>query len=974
MRWLLIGFAVLFSITQPASAFDHGIAPATFTPSWQALSIGGGGEANNLYSLSDGKVLVSANTMGAYLRLNSGTCAGADNGGWGTDRAAPCYQQLFTQTSAPLTLTQIINLNQGVNEIDGCPSNVNDAYALYDKTLWFTTNLEAAATLPSSLRWTPTSLTTTDSGNQGVSNGTAHIIVCDPNNPQIVYVSTPAAVKASGNGLNGGATFATVTGIGTIGTVPDVLAYDGSSGASVGTCSQFSGSPSCTLHFLIFVDGAGVYETYNGGSSYTLTSSGPVTSQHQCEGGYCFSLKADQFGNFWAAIGDTHLYKYVPNGTAGGGTWSSLTPNVNHGEVGEFALDQTSSSSSTLRIVASWGDGNISVSTNGGSTWCAWSNQPFTASGAQPPWFGNANQGQASNSYLAAKDFAFDASGNLRIAGGIGVWLITSANVTCGATYLADSIGIENLVTNHIDAPLGNWLVVATWDRAFWSLTNPDAYPSDYWPDYTYSNSYGPINAGWVFDWASGNTNFFTGWATNDNTVPATTPNGGAAWSIWASLSLGTTNLGGDIAASTALNWVVVPAGASGNLQYTTDGGNTFHAATTTGMSLPISAQEGSGFHIAADRGNANTFCLIDNNEDLWASVNSGATWSKSSTALESAGIKYNDALKAVPGQAGTYYYSGGNAGGSVTTYHLWKITKTTNECDTVVDVNSNITNIFGFGYGAPLPGGNGTPTIYLYGAVSNATISSGTYNTSTGIVSLTLSAPASFSGAASVAISALTGTGAGLGSLDGSFIAASVSGTTVTYNAGAGLGSITITGGMLSLNGIYEIDNGGTTPALISAPSAAQTWPNNSGDYIKDVSGDMNVYGRVYVGMAGSGLAYIDTQNACPAAEWTSTAPNAALTGTVTLTAAHSGKVPVSSVVFQVDGSTIASFTGNGPYTYSWATSGVAHGSHTLTVITTGNCSTSGSFTIPITTSFLLNRDLMPLNDNDPAFLAQAA
>lgn len=878
MKWLLVAAFAIFATYAPIGG------AGSFTPAWQSLRIGGGGLMNNVQIAADGTEVASSNTDGAYLLRSSGTCAGSDNGGWGSDYAAPCWEQLFTATSAPLTLTQRTQLNQGVAEIDSCPGNTNDAYAFFNGTLWSTTNLKAAA---SARLWTATSVTTSSGGNQGVTAGTSRIIQCDPNNPNVVYASTPAAVKASGNGLAGSPTFATVSGIGTIGAVPDVMAFDGNPSASTGTCSQFSGSPTCTLHLLIFVDGTGVYESYNGGSSFTLTSGGPVTSVKNCQGGYCFSLKADQFGDFYAAIGNSHLYKYVPNGTAGGGTWTAQTPSVTNSLVGEFALDQSSGSEGALRIAAAYGDGNVSVSTNGGSTWCSASAAAFTSSGAQPPWFANANQNQGSSGlYFAVQDFAFDASGNLFMAAGIGMWQIASASVTCGASWTADSVGIENLVANHVDAPAGNPPVAATWDRPYWWLANPDAFATDYWPDYTYSHAYGSINGGWAVDWAGSNANFWAGWASLDSIVPATTANGGKSWSIWPSTSAGTENVGGDIAVSTPSNWIVVPIGNSGNLEYTVNGGAAFSAATTTGMSLPITANYQHGFHLAADRVTANAFCLIDNNGDLWASTNSGQTWSKNSTGLEGAGIKYNDALKAVPGKAGTFYYSGGNAGGGSTGYHLWKITKTTNECDTVADVNSNITNIFGFGYGAPIPGGNGFPTIYFYGAYSG-------------------------------------------------------------------------------VQGLYEIDNGGATPALIGAPSAAQTTPNNSTDFINDVSGDMNFYGRVMVGFNGSGFAYIDSTNACPWVAFSSTLPGASLTGTVTLQAQTSGlpAATLSDVKFFVDGSLIGTQTsysggaGGAPRTYSqsWATGGVATGSHTLTVASDGNSCTantaSDGFTIPITT-----------------------
>jgi len=57
--------------------------------------------------------------------------------------------------------------------------------------------------------------------------------------------------------------------------------------------------------------------------------------------------------------------------------------------------------------------------------------------------------------------------------------------------------------------------------------------------------------------------------------------------------------------------------------------------------------------------------------------------------------------------------------------------------------------------------------------------------------------------------------------------------------------------------------------------------------------------YGRIYVGFNGSGYAYIDTLNACPWVNFNNITPHQSLTGTVTLTAQHSGLTPVTGVNF---------------------------------------------------------------------------
>jgi hypothetical protein len=79
-------------------------------------------------------------------------------------------------------------------------------------------------------------------------------------------------------------------------------------------------------------------------------------------------------------------------------------------------------------------------------------------------------------------------------------------------------------------------------------------------------------------------------------------------------------------------------------------------------------------------------------------------------------------------------------------------------------------------------------------------TIASGSYQSSTGIVVITITAGVGLTVGGQVTLSGLTGTGANLNSLNGSFITIpTTSGTTITFNAGAGLGSITITGGTIA-------------------------------------------------------------------------------------------------------------------------------------------------------------------------------
>lgn len=113
-------------------------------------------------------------------------------------------------------------------------------------------------------------------------------------------------------------------------------------------------------------------------------------------------------------------------------------------------------------------------------------------------------------------------------------------------------------------------------------------------------------------------------------------------------------------------------------------------------------------------------------------------------------------------------------------------------------------------------------------------TISSGTYVSASGVVTLTMSASITFSPGDSITISSLTGTGA-YAALNGTFTAlAGTAGTTVVYNAGAGHGSATITGGSLTVGGaassalpvkVLEIDIGNSVTVSYNPTTGFATW-----------------------------------------------------------------------------------------------------------------------------------------------------
>jgi hypothetical protein len=101
--------------------------------------------------------------------------------------------------------------------------------------------------------------------------------------------------------------------------------------------------------------------------------------------------------------------------------------------------------------------------------------------------------------------------------------------------------------------------------------------------------------------------------------------------------------------------------------------------------------------------------------------------------------------------------------------------------------------------YGTPI-GGNVawdfTSQMLVPYIAAALTITSGTYVSATGIITLTMSAPITFSAGAALTLSALTGTGA-FASLNGTWTSiAPTSGSTVTLQGPVAAGAATITGG----------------------------------------------------------------------------------------------------------------------------------------------------------------------------------
>lgn len=838
--------------------WTHGNPGLTFTPAWQTLSFGSGGNVQAIHVYADGTTLAHGDTYGGYLYSAAGPCVGANGTTYPT---GPCWTQLVTINSLPASAidpTLLGSNNLAAGELIACPSNTNVLYMIYTGNIYVSINKGAT--------WVLTPATTTLHPNGGpIQNWMA----CDPSNPDIVYLTTPSnGAYYTINGRSGGTSTWT--------QVSSIANASGGLGGSVAYDPQSSVVGGVTQRLMISVNGTGVYETTNGGppssGSFTLTGSSPTG---------LVQLECDKFSQFWGVSGFNATvgtaYRYAS------GSWSNLATGAGVQLTGLAFDPNTGGSSAANHVVVSTPSGGLYATVNNGATWtnASSSSLTFTSTAPQPVWLNVANQA----GILDANRIAYDTSGNVLAAAGLGVWKtgnpITAGVIGNTTPYAANTIGIEQLVTNQVISPPGNSPLSDVWDKGVYLFQNPDVYPAVQWTNAT-SNAYGsvgPIVGGWGLDYASagGATNFIVTWTISNisaGTAPASSSDGGVTWTLWPTTP-GAISFGGAVAASTTTNWITVP-GASEPLAFTTNGGTTWANSTATGNNGWINSYAANRQPIAADRVTSGEFYAVDlgtgagGSQTFWRSTNNGATFTKiGATPFD--GSAFSDQLQAVPGNAGHIFYTAGFQ--NLCTGNFWK---STDQGTTWVKPNSNVTDAGAFGFGATKPGGGGYPMIYIIGCLS-------------------------------------------------------------------------------SVYGVYASADAGTTWAAINVPSGLRAYPGNAVDLPKWITGDANVYGRIYVGYGGSGGTYIDAADACPWVNFSNTKPTAALTGTVTLTAQHSGLVPVTGVQFSVDGVNIGSSqTGQTTYSVSFNASAQMVGAHTLKVQATGNgCTSSGnSFSIPITTS----------------------
>jgi hypothetical protein len=200
------------------------------------------------------------------------------------------------------------------------------------------------------------------------------------------------------------------------------------------------------------------------------------------------------------------------------------------------------------------------------------------------PWL----QGQETliGNYLSTANYAaFDPSGsnNLYVGAGLGIWLTNPPTNATTVTWTSQSAAVEQLVGNWIVSPPGGAPIFAVWDQGIFR-GNSAGYPSA-----KLGSSRNGLAMAWGVDWASSSPSTIVGLITwlGDVDTSGYSSDGGATWHVCPTgpVVAGVGIRGGSIAASSPTNFVAVGTDNGGNdnkLVYTDDACATWKPASFT--------------------------------------------------------------------------------------------------------------------------------------------------------------------------------------------------------------------------------------------------------------------------------------------------------------------------------------------------------------------------------------------------------
>jgi hypothetical protein len=754
MRRLLALLLALLPAT--ALAWKHGIYSAPPVASSKAMPIGAGGWIVGLQMAADGTRFARTDTYGAWV--------------WDTTLSPPTWRQVVTVSGMPPGQVSE-DIAAGVYEIAIAPTNTRHLWMYFNGYVFKSTDFGK--------HWTQTAFAQVPADPNQCVRLFGHFMAIDPSNENNVFVGTPS------NGMfvthNGGSTWAAVP------TVP------GGNLPSSGVCP--SGSTIGGGNIILFVTsshlfagsyGNGIYESTNGGASWTALAGSPLNPKH---------MAWSSTGGLFVTnnTGATQIYNYT------GGVWTplpstpfSITPHA-------IAIDPANPN----RIAVSDVSGPIQTSTDLGVDWSPYNGAiprfSFVTGANDIPWLSWAqNLAESVKGFgLSSGDIAFDPtqSNVLYQSAGVGVWYGSpdDSGVT-PITWTSQSRGIEQLVSTGVYSIPGGSVQTSQGDRYTFNAGAMLTWPTYYSPTISPTVGYG-VGFAHVIDYNWANPAALVGlmnWPTNPvSLLSSYSLDGGVNWTKFQTIPTPEANAvyGGSIAIDDQNDIVIIPCGTQAYRSVIPGATWTATLPSTNYWCYNNTTNRNWWFLrrkiVASDRVLTKTFYAYNYIDGMYKSTDGGVTWTLvHSGPLDTApnADAFNATLRANPTIAGDLFFTAGPVSGSTppSSQPFWH---STDGGATWVQV-LNVLEVRAFGFGVPAPGH--TPgAVYINGW---ADCSSGT----------------------------------------------------ITCNpAGSGYQF-----------GIFQSKDDGATFVQVAI------YLNDSFDFVDDINGDMNSYGRFFTALQGSGFA----------------------------------------------------------------------------------------------------------------------
>lgn len=729
IRRLLLAASITICFAFSASAYRYGNPADNAT---RTLRVGGAGQltavdiqcdqgVNSCNNSGTTTKVTRADTYGAYAWKTTGTC---DIG-----IPAPCWQQVVTLNSLPAN-DPAAAYNYCANgrfcapyEIRIAPSDTNVAYMHLNGYVYRHANFRncfVAATIPSNdlrCKWSVTTFTQAAANPNDNTKFFGPFLAIDPQNTNAVVAGTPG-----GNAFyttDGGANWSAIA-LGTACTpgTPPSTAQKGGYTFAFDPSSSVSGGLTQGIYLTCY--GTGVYQSTTGpsGTFSLLNSAGMPTVTGQ--------IVVSNAGLVYV-VGSGNIYLYS------GGSWSVvLDGTAKVLSAVSIAVDRNNPDN--LLAAGSAATGGFYYSTNS-ATSPTWGNRitAYTRSSTAVPWLA------LSSSELGGTSFAnaiFDPaqSNTVLVADGISVWsIVPNLLGNCGNycyVMTAMAAGIEQLVTNAITSVPGGNPIGSAWDRALWTFTNPNAYPSNYGPNHAQSiqHSWGADYSGtYVFDysyWAGLNSSGYSANAGGTG-VPAD-------WTTFTAQP--SVSFPGTIAVLSTTNVAMLTNQSSlvGQIFVSTNRGVSWSQVTSC-SGVPTSGASGWGSNVGLNTPNRRIL-TSDKTANVYYAFNysvqpgiykisaDGSTCTRMTTTNfdASSADGYGAMLIAAPGVTGHLFFTAGSQDpdNASQAFHHCSESAGTMTCSSSDSYVTGITDVTAFEFGATKPGDT-FPALYLYGRVS---------------------------------------------------------------------------------------------------------------------------------------------------------------------------------------------------------------------------------------------------------------